>query len=224
MQETIEKSGRAALVTGAGRGIGRAIATALADDGWDVGVNYCQSEGPAREVCDLISAAGRTSLPLKADVGNVDQIAAMFAEFLDCFGKIDLLVNNAGITKFQSILETTPELWDEITNTDWKGAYFCTQQAAREMIKNGTNGVIVNITSVHQVLNFPIASVYGSTKAALNKFTQHAALELAPHGIRVNAIAPGYIKVTDPAKVSERGQKVVTGASYEYTIAIRYSR
>lgn len=143
-------------------------------------------------------------------MGDVDQIIAMFAEFLEHFGKIDLLVNNAGITKFQSILETTPELWEEITNTDWKGAYFCTQQAATDMIRNGTNGVIVNITSIHQTLNFPIASVYGSTKAALHKFTQHAALELAPHGIRVNVIAPGYIKVTDPAVVSERENMMVS--------------
>ena len=202
--------GKSALVTGAGRGIGRAIAMALADDGWDVGVNYFQSEEPAREVCGIIESKGRTALAIRGDVGKIGDIAGVFEKFLERFGKIDLLVNNAGITKFKPILETSPELWDEITNTDWKGSYFCAQFAAKDMIRNGTKGVIINITSVHQTLNFPMAGVYGPTKAALFKFTQHAALEFAPYGIRVNSIAPGYIKVTDPATVTEREKMMVS--------------
>ncbi len=203
-------NGKAALVTGAGRGIGSAIALALAEAGWDVGVNYRTSEGPAREVCGAIEAKGRTALLLKADVGRLEDLASMFDAFIGKFGKIDLLVNNAGITKYKPILETPPELWEEITNTDWKGAYFCTQLAAKDMIKKGVKGAIINITSVHQVFNFPMASVYGPTKAALFKFTQHAALEFAPYGIRVNSVAPGYIKVTDPAVVSERERMMVS--------------
>jgi NAD(P)-dependent dehydrogenase (short-subunit alcohol dehydrogenase family) len=199
-----------ALVTGAGRGIGRAIAVALADQGWDVGVNYHQSEEPAREVCRVIESKGRKALALRGDVGKIEDISEMFAKFLGHFGGIDLLVNNAGITKFKPILETTPELWDEITNTDWKGSYFCTQYAAKDMVENGTKGVIINITSVHQTLNFPMAGVYGPTKAALFKFTRHAALEFAPYGIRVNSIAPGYIKVTDPAVVTDRERMMVS--------------
>ena len=203
-------SAKSVLVTGASRGIGKAIALALADQGWNVGINFHTSEKQAHEVCRLIESKGNKAAVLQGNVASIEDISTMFENFFQIFGKIDLLVNNAGITKYRPILETSLELWDEITNTDWKGSYFCTQYAARDMIKNGTKGSIINITSVHQVLNFPMASVYGPTKAALYKFTQHAALEFAPYGIRVNSIAPGYIKVTDPSSVSEREKLMVS--------------
>ncbi len=183
---------KVALVTGAGRGIGRSIALALAHNGYDIGVNYCNSEEKAFEVCKLIEESGASAIPVKGDVSDTSNIQCMFDTLLCRYGKIDLLVNNAGITRFVSFLDTTEDLWDKVNNTDWKGAFFCAQQAAKIMIEKQIAGNIINITSNQQDGCWPASSVYGPTKAALNKFTKHAALELSKYGIRVNAIAPGY--------------------------------
>ena len=119
----------------------------------------------------------------------------MFEQFLDAFGHIDLLVNNAGITRMVPFLEVTEEQWHELVNIDWKGSFFCAQRAARNMIENKIQGSIINITSVHQAGTWPTANVYGPVKAALMKFTQNGALELSKYGIRMNAIAPGYTDI-----------------------------
>jgi NAD(P)-dependent dehydrogenase (short-subunit alcohol dehydrogenase family) len=188
-------SRKKALVTGASSGIGRTIAIELAKHGYDVGINYfSEHKADAELACQEATQYGGDHHAFYGDVSSVASIEQMFTAFIDHYGSIDLLVNNAGVTKFKPLLELTEEVWDQITNTDWKGSYFCTQQAARYMVEQGVSGSIINITSVHVQLNFPHASVYGPSKAALHKFTQHAALELAPYGIRVNAVAPGSIK------------------------------
>ncbi|GGE02132.1 SDR family NAD(P)-dependent oxidoreductase [Paenibacillus nasutitermitis] len=200
-----------ALVTGSSSGIGRTIAIELAKNGYDVGFNYFSThKEEAESACQEAAKYGGTHDVFYGDVSSVASIAHMFAAFIEKYRTIDLLVNNAGITKFQPFLEATEELWDKITNTDWKGSYFCTQQAARYMVEKGVKGSIINITSVHQELNFPHASVYGPSKAALNKFTQHAALELAPYGIRVNAIAPGSIKNDNSEAYTPRQQMFIS--------------
>jgi NAD(P)-dependent dehydrogenase (short-subunit alcohol dehydrogenase family) len=181
-----------ALVTGAGRNIGRAIALHLAEVGYDVGVHYRSSEEGARDVCRRAEEVGARAIPLGGDIRNIDAIDAMFHQFVEAFGGIDLLVNNAGITRYRPFLEVTEELWHEVVDTDWKGSFFCAQRAARAMVEQGGGGVIINISSNQQDGCWPHANVYGPTKAALAKFTRNAALELAPHGIRVNAVAPGY--------------------------------
>jgi NAD(P)-dependent dehydrogenase (short-subunit alcohol dehydrogenase family) len=190
---------RAAIVTGGGRGIGRGIALALAKAGYDVGISFRNSEDGAREVRKAVEALGRRCADVRADVSNTADIARIFDELVPALGRLDVLVNNAGVTRLRPFLDITEELWNEVTATDWKGAFFATQRGAREMIARGTPGVIVNITSNQQEGCWPGGSVYGPSKAALLKFTRHAALELAPHGIRVVAVAPGYTLSRDDA-------------------------
>jgi NAD(P)-dependent dehydrogenase (short-subunit alcohol dehydrogenase family) len=189
---------KTALVTGASKGIGRAVALELARAGYDLGVNCCQHEMEAQEVARAIVAEGRQALVLPADVGKKQQIDSMFDRFFERFQHIDLLVNNAGVSMFMPFLEVTEELWDTVTNVDWKASYFCAQRAARDMAQSGRGGVILNMSSNQKDGCWPTASVYGPTKMAIAKFTRHAAYELARYGIRVIAIAPGYTDVGWP--------------------------
>lgn len=186
------------MVTGAGRGIGRAIARELGKNGYAVGVNYLHSRENALKVCEEINSRGGKAIPLKADVGDCGQLQGIFDEFFDKIGPIDLMVNNAGISKFYPFLDVTEEQWREITFSDWKGAFFGTQYAARNMVANGKPGLVINISSNHVDGCWPQANIYGPTKAALTKFGKSAALELAPYGIRVITIAPGYTDVEWP--------------------------
>lgn len=188
-------SAKNALVTGAGHGIGKAIAIDLAKKGYNVGVNYFNSKNKAKETCKQIEQLGQKSLLLQADVKDNQQLEAMFTSFSQNFGSIDLLVNNAGVSKFYPFLEVTEDQWKEITFADLKGAFFCTQFAAKNMIENQKKGVIINISSNHVDGCWPNATIYASAKAALTKFGKNAAMELAPHGIRVITVAPGYTDV-----------------------------
>ncbi len=187
-----------ALVTGASKGIGQAIAIALAEGGYNLGINYHNHEKGARKTAATVRALGRKGLVLQADVGKKEEIDGMFDRFLAEFGHIDLLVNNAGVSMFMPFLEATEELWDTVTNIDWKGTYFCAQRAARDMVESGRGGVIINMSSNQKDGCWPTASVYGPTKMAVAKFTRNAAFELARYGIRVIAIAPGYTDVGWP--------------------------
>lgn len=119
----------------------------------------------------------------------------MFKKFFEHFDGIDVLVNNAGITRLVPFLEVNEKIWDEVVNTDFKGAFFCAQEAARKMVEKGTKGVIINITSNHSIGCWPNATLYGPAKAALDKLTKNMALDLAKYGIRVVAIAPGYTQL-----------------------------
>jgi NAD(P)-dependent dehydrogenase (short-subunit alcohol dehydrogenase family) len=197
-----------ALVTGSSRGIGRAIALHLARHGYDVGIHYARSETEARQVAAEAEAAGARTACLGADLALLPELNALFDRFFEAFPRINLLVNNAGITKHLPFLEATEELWNEVTNLDWKGSYFCAQRAARRMVESGTKGVIINITSIHESTQFPTANIYGPTKAALLKFTRHAALELAPHGIRVNAVSPGCTQIRPGEPDTPRGRQL----------------
>lgn len=199
---------KVALVTGSSRGIGRAIALELASCGYDICVNYLSDNVDAEDVCNKIRSMNRRAICVQADVGKTKDLKSLFNQIDTEYGRIDLLVNNAGVTKYLPLLECTEELWEEITNTDWKGAFFATQYAAKRMVSQATGGVILNITSIHQTCNFPISNVYGPTKAALNKFTKHAALELAKYGIRVISIAPGCIKIREGEDETPRGKRL----------------
>lgn len=214
----MESDRKSALVTGASRGIGRSIAFALAKEGYNIGVNYKSSSDKAAEVCEIIKSTGVDAIPIHGDISILDDIDDIFHQFLDYFGKIDVLVNNAGVTKVAPFLETTEELWQQVTNTDWKGSFFCTQHAAKNMIEQQIRGVIINITSNQQEGCWPTSSVYGPTKAALDKFTRHAALELAPYGIRVLSVAPGYTTSNENCRKQNRiSQRIPMNrfASYE---------
>lgn len=182
-----------AIVTGADRGIGFAIAKQLVNDGYCVCANYLTKFNMNDFIKSIneIEAAKRIKT-FRADISDFSQIKDLFRFVEETMGAIHLLVNNAGVTEFGPFLEATPEQWDKIVSTDWKGAYFCTQLAAQNMIRNNQAGTIINISSNHADGCWPEASIYGPVKCALTKFGMHAALELAPHRIRVITLSPGY--------------------------------
>jgi NAD(P)-dependent dehydrogenase (short-subunit alcohol dehydrogenase family) len=200
---------KSALVTGSSSGIGRAIAIKLAQLGYDVGINYAHRVENAEKTAEESRKYGIRAEIFGADVGDMAQLNAMFDGFFRNFGKIDLLVNNAGVTRCRPLIDVTEEMFDTICHTNFKSHYFATQLAAKDMIAQGIAGNIINITSIQQQTAFPETSVYGSFKAAFAKFTHHAAVELAPYGIRVNAVAPGVIDVQD-GKVTPRGEYLIS--------------
>lgn len=183
---------KTALVTGASGVIGQSIAITLAENGYDIGINYYSDKKGAVSVLQEVEKRGQKGILLPANIQLIADIDLMFSDFFAEFNKIDLMINNAGITRFAPFLEVTEKMWDTVNGTDWRGSFFCAQRAARNMVENKIEGVIINISSNQQEGNWPRASVYGPAKAALMKFTKNIALELSEYGIRVNAIAPGY--------------------------------
>lgn len=182
-----------ALVTGAGTGIGKAIALRLAKEGYDVAVHYNSSPKGAEEVCEQIRALGRKALPVQANLMDISTIGPMFDKTEAELGAVDLLVNNAGITDKALFLDTDEELFEKIYRVDVKAAFFCMQNACKQMIKHNKKGSIVAISSNHYKAHFAQVTVYGTMKAALNKMVEHVAVEMAKYGIRANVISPGWV-------------------------------
>lgn len=183
---------RYALVTGSGTGIGLGIAKVLAANDYHVVFHYNRSKDTAEQaVNDILKSGGQADL-IQADISKLSEIERMFNEYKKRYGHLDLFVNNSGITRGEHILNMTEEIFDDISNINWKGAYFCIQGAGRIMSEQSDGGNIVSISSNHAVTQFVNASAYGSMKSALVKFTRHAAIELAKYKIRVNTIAPGW--------------------------------
>jgi len=198
-----------AFVTGGSRGIGAGIAKEMAKAGYDIAISYNNNKDGAMDVKKAIEEHGVKAVVIKGDISRLDDIDRMFDELFSNYEYINVMVNNAGITRCVPFLEATPELFEELTNTDWRGSFFCAQKAARNMIEKEIGGTIINITSNQQRGNWPHSNIYGPTKAALNKFTSHAAMELAPYGIRVVSIAPGYTQVREiPPEQLERRKKI----------------
>ena len=197
---------KVALVTGASRGIGRAIALLMAKQGADVVVNYSGSEGAAQETVDAILAMGRKAIKIKANVGNAEEVAAMVDEAHTTFGRIDILVNNAGITRDGLLMRMKDSDWDDVININLKGVYLMTKAVSKIMMKQ-RSGKIVNMTSVVGVTGNAGQANYSASKAGVIGFTKTCAKELASRGITVNAIAPGFIHtdMTDvlPDKVKD---------------------
>ena len=187
---------RTALVTGASKGVGRGIATGLAAVGWDVAINYNGDAPGAEETGRLVRELGQQAWILQANVGRSDEVSAMFAELDDVAGtSLRLLVNNAGVQTWCSLLELKEEDWDNVINTNLKGTFLCTQQAARRMAKHGNGGSIINIGSGANKRPFPNLVDYSASKGGINQLTQVAAVELGPEKIRVNCVAPGAIEI-----------------------------
>lgn len=203
--------GKKALVTGASRGIGRAIAVALAEAGADVAVNYSGSEAAAAETARMVEAAGRRALVLKANVGKADEFEAMVKDVLEQFGAIDILVNNAGITRDNLIMRMKEEEFDQVIETNLKGVFNGIKAVTRPMMKQ-RSGRIINISSVVGVLGNPGQANYVAAKAGVIGLTKASARELAARGITVNCVAPGFIqtdmtdKLSDELKASLEGQ------------------
>lgn len=200
----VTPNGKNVLITGAGRGIGRGVALYLANEGYNVGVHYNSSAEGALSVVEEIKALGVDAVAIKADLGDLSQIDVMFDAFMEKFGRLDVLINNSGITQYMPFLEASPAHFELLTNVDWRATYFCSQKAAKLMIRDGVHGCILTTSSVQNQINMNDASVYSSSKAAIVKFTKIAALELAKYKIRVNCISPGQIKVLDPDIVLPR--------------------
>lgn len=186
---------KTAFVTGGGTGIGKGIAIWLAKCGYDVVISYYGSGTGAEDTVNTIRQFGKKTAAIRANVGDVKEIRAMFCEYRKQFERLDLFVNNAGITKKACFLETEEKLFDEICSVDYKGAFFCIQEAAKIMIEKKTGGSIVLISSNNAAAHFADVSVYGSAKAAAKKMAEHAAIELAKYGIRVNCVAPGWTDI-----------------------------
>jgi len=184
---------RVAIVTGAGRGIGSALARGLAREGAAVVVNYSRAVTEAAKMVDDIVAHGGRAVAVQADVKELNQHEWLVSKALENFGRLDILVNNAGIEFREPFLTTTPEQWDQTLAVNLKGVYFLSQKAAQAMIRAGTGGRIINISSCHDTVPLNQRSAYAVSKGGLSMLTKSLALELAEHRINVNAVSPGAI-------------------------------
>jgi NAD(P)-dependent dehydrogenase (short-subunit alcohol dehydrogenase family) len=194
MSETRQLEGRAALVTGAERGIGKSIALALAREGCRVAVNYPSSPDAADQTVSEIKALGVDAFAVKADVGVASEVRDMVARAVARFERLNVLVNNAGVQTWTPFLDVTEEEWDHVIDTNLKGCFLCTQAAARHMKERG-GGSIVNIGSGCNKVPFPKLIAYTASKGGIEMLTKVAAVELGPLGIRVNCVAPGAIEI-----------------------------
>ena len=184
--------GKTALITGASRGIGKAIALRLAKDGYDIAVNYNSNTEKAEQTAEEIRSLGVKAAVYKADTSKIDEVKAMFKDIRKEFGGLDVLVNNAGVVDDAYLLMVGQESLEKSLAINIRGYINCAQQAALRMAGAG-KGVIINISSVSSVLAVEGQTVYSATKGAVNSMTATMAKELAPRGIRVNAVAPGFI-------------------------------
>ena len=180
------------LITGASTGIGRAIAIEMARQGANVVVNYIGKPDAAQEVVREIENDHGAALAIEADVSNSDQVGHMISQTISQLGRVDVLVNNAGIEKESPFLDKPESEFDAVIEVNLKGPFLCTQAAARDMAKR-KKGTIINISSVHEDLPFPGYSAYCAAKGGLRMLCRDLALELAPHGINVINVAPGAI-------------------------------
>lgn len=185
--------GQVAIVTGASRGIGRAIALALATEGANVVVNYASSSTAAEEVVAEINSMGCEAVALKADVSQVEQVENLLNTVTQKWGRVDILVNNAGITRDTLLLRMKPEDWQAVIDLNLTGVFLCTRAVSKLMLKQ-RSGRIVNITSVAGQMGNPGQANYSAAKAGVIGFTKTIAKEFASRGITVNAVAPGFIE------------------------------
>jgi 3-oxoacyl-[acyl-carrier protein] reductase len=190
-------SGKVALVTGAQQGIGRAIAVALARDGADVGVNFLDEPSAAEHVADEIRSLGRRAIAVQADVARAASVEAMVTAVVDALGPPEVLVNNAGVFPRASFLELQEREWDHVLGVNLKGSFLCAQAVARALVAGDRPGAIVNISS-SAVRGDARGVHYSASKAGVVGLTRAMALALAPHRIRVNAIAPGLTDTQQP--------------------------
>ena len=199
--------GQVAIVTGASRGIGRAVAIALATEGAKVVVNYAKSSQAADAVVAEIEGMGSEAIALQADVAQTEQVNALFSAVLEQWGRIDILVNNAGITRDTLLIRMKLEDWQAVIDLNLTGVFLCTKAASKVMLKQ-RSGRIINLTSVVGEMGNAGQANYSASKAGVIGFTKAIAKELASRGITVNAVAPGFI-TTDMTADIKNGEEVL---------------
>jgi NAD(P)-dependent dehydrogenase (short-subunit alcohol dehydrogenase family) len=199
-------AGRVCVVTGAGQGIGRGIAIRLAEEGADVAVVDVATDS-GEETARLVRALGRHAVAVPADVSQKAQVEAMVTATLGQFGKIDVLVNNAGVMMERPLLEISEDDWDRMLDINLKGPFLCSQAVVKYFLKSGTKGKIVNLASVESTVAFPNSVPYAASKGGVAMLTKAMSLDLAAHGITVNAVGPGSTDTgrnfRDPARRAE---------------------
>lgn len=200
--------GRVALVTGAGRGIGRATALRLAQDGARVVVNYNASEAPAQEVVGLIESAGGAAIAVKADVSDAAQVDAMVARVVKELGGLHILVSNAGITRDNLLMRMSQAEWDDVQNTNLRAAFFLVKAVSRQMVRQ-RYGRIVTVSSVVGLTGNAGQANYAAAKAGLIAFTKSVAVEFAARNITANAVAPGFIDTDITAGLPDEVKKAI---------------
>jgi len=214
MSNMFDLTGKVAVVTGSGRGLGRAIAVGLADAGASL-VVCSRTVQEAESTAADIRSAGHECLALKADTGERASCKSLIDATVEHYGKIDVLVNNAGIDIIEPAEEVSEDAWDEVLNINLKGYFNCSQFAARQMLAQGTGGSIANNSSIASEVGIAGLTAYAAAKGGVNQMTKVMAVEWAPKGIRVNAFAPGYFQnvmkgATAEHQRPEKQQQVIT--------------
>ena len=204
--------GKAAVVTGGGRGIGRAICLAYAKEGADVIVNYASQDRPAQEVVEMIGKMGRKGVAIKGNVAFKADAEKIINTCIDHFGKVDILVNNAGVSKPNMLYKMSEEQWDEVIDIQLKGPFLCTQIASKYMMER-KYGRIINVTSSAGLWGTKGQINYSAAKGGVVALTKSAARELAGHGITVNVVQPGYVstEMFDKVKADPKLMEIYTG-------------
>ena len=187
------EAGRVAVVTGGGRGIGRAIAVRLAQEGANVAVIYRSNDDAAKETVALVREAGAECEVFRGDIASPDDVQGMFKDVNETFGRLDILVNNAGVTRDNLMMRMKEDEFDEVLRTNLKGTYLCTRAVLRPMVR-ARWGRIVNVTSVVGLVGNAGQANYAASKAGIVGFTKSVAREVAQRGITANAVAPGYVE------------------------------
>jgi len=199
---------KVAIVTGSDSGIGRAIAIQFAQEGASVVINYAHAQDKAEQVRQIIEQNKGQALVIQADVSQYQQAIGLIAQTVEHFNRLDIMVNNAGMEIHSAFLDVSEEQWDRVLGVDLKGAFFCAQAAAREMVKRKTAGRIINISSVHEDIAMPKNAPYCCAKGGIRMMTRTISIELAPYNITVNNIAPGAIHTPIDADVEADPEKL----------------
>lgn len=200
---------KTALVTGAGRGIGKAIALELAKDGCAVAVNYNRSADAAEAVVSQIKEAGGRAIAVKADVASSDEVKAMFKTVSDELGTVEILVCNAGVTKDNLLMRMKDEEWNDVISADLTSLFYCAKEALRPMLK-ARGGRIIAISSVTGLVGNPGQCNYSAAKAGMTGFVKSLAREIGSRGITVNAVAPGYIETDMTSVLPDEAREAMT--------------